>query len=201
MTAEGRRRRRRWHPRRLLTLLLLVTGIICTYRLVYALYPYPYRAEVAAASSSTGVQPLLLLAVMRTESRFRSGAVSAKGAIGLLQLTPATAAWVARQRGLRTAFGRSDLLDPAYNISAGAWYLGYLLRLFGGRLPPAVAAYNAGPTPVTEWLRGGTWNGTGAEAEAIPFPETRLFVRRVLGAYAVYGRLYPGVGGAVPGAG
>lgn len=178
-----------------------MAAVVGAHRGVYALYPAPYLAEVAAAAQANGVQPLLLLAVMRTESRFRASAVSAKGATGLLQLTPATGAWVAQRRGLPGPFRRSDLLDPGYNIGSGAWYFAYLRRLFGGRLPPAVAAYNAGPTPVAEWLKTGTWNGTGAGADAIPFPETRVFVQRVLASYAVYRLLYPGLARSAAGVG
>lgn len=157
----------------------------------YRAYPFPYRQVLGASAGETGVPPLLVLAVMRTESRFRPGAVSDRGAVGLLQLTPATAAWVATQRWPDGPFRESDLLDPGYNIGAGSWYLGYLLRLYGGHVPAAIAAYNAGPARVSQWLGGGVWDGTAARSLEIPYPETRLFVQRVLATYAVYRLLYP----------
>ena len=178
-----------------MVLLLLALGL--AYRGVYALYGLPYRPEVLGAAASNGVNPLLLVSVMRVESKFDPTAVSRDGAIGLLQLTPATAAWVAGQRGSPVPFRGGDLYDPAYNIAAGAWYLAHLAQAFGGRWAPAVAAYSAGPTPVALWLRTGTWDGSRADADAIPFPETRLFVQRVLGAYAIYRVLYPALARAV----
>lgn len=166
--------------------LLLLAGI--GWRVAYALYPYPYRNAVRAAAAAHGLDPRLLLAVMRSESRFRPEAVSAAGAVGLMQITPTTAAWIERRRGHRGA--APALTDPAHNIATGAWYLAYLLRRFSGRTPAALAAYNAGVTPVRAWLRGGVWDGTAGEAHAIPYPETRVFVQRVVASYAVYRLLY-----------
>lgn len=194
-------RRRRWRPWRPLVLLVTILALVVAYQAVYALYPVPYRAEVLAAAQGSRVDPLLLVSVMRTESKFDPYAVSRDGAIGLLQLTPATAAWVAGQRGLAGPFSARSLYDPGYNIASGAWYLAYLQKGFGGRWAPTVAAYNAGRTPVVSWLQSGIWNGTRADADAIPFPETRLFVQRVLAAYSIYRLLYPGLGRQPNGAG
>lgn len=167
---------------------------------LYALYPFPYRGAVLAAARADGVDPRLLLAVMRTESRFQPRAVSRAGAIGLMQLTPETAAWVAERRRLPGPFRPTDLYRPSYNIAAGSWYLAHLQAAFAGRAAAAVAAYNAGGTPVATWLGSGLWDGSLGTADVIPYPETRLFVARVLGAYAVYRLLYPGADpGARPG--
>lgn len=155
----------------------------------YALYPYPYTAVVRANARAAGLDPLLVLAVMRTESRFRPDVVSSEGAVGLMQVTPSTANWIADQ-GRWPAATPNRLPEPAYNIALGAWYLGHLRRYFGGRLVPAIAAYNAGPGPVTDWLDSHTWDGLLDSAQRIPFPETRRFVQRVSGAYAVYRLLY-----------
>lgn len=156
-------------------------------------FPFPYRAEVLEAAATSGLDPRLILALARAESGFRPQAVSREGAVGLLQVTPTTAAWVASQRGL-TPPGAEILADPGYNLETGAWYLAWLLGQFQGRLAPAVAAYNAGSAPVRRWLEQGTWDGTPALARRIPYRETRVFVRRVLGGYAVYRHLYPGLG-------
>jgi soluble lytic murein transglycosylase len=171
--------------------IVVVAVALAALRAAYALYPFPYRATVLTTAAATGLDPRLLLAVMRVESGFRPQAVSRDGAVGLMQITPATAAWIARQRGLAAPPSAATLRDPAYNIETGAWYLAYLCRRFGGRLAPAVAAYNAGGAPVEAWLRSGTWDATAAGSGAIPFPETRRFVQRVLTTYAVYRLLYP----------
>jgi soluble lytic murein transglycosylase len=190
------RRRRRWIPGRTLGLLALLGLAVLAYRAAYALYPCPYRGLVVAAARADGLDPRLVYAVMRVESRFDPNAVSRDGAVGLMQLTPGTAAWVAGRRGAARPVSPQLLRDPAFNIAAGSWYLAYLCASFGGRLPPAVAAYNAGRTPVADWLHAGLWDATLGGAAAIPFPETRVFVQRVLGAYAVYRLLYPAMGSA-----
>jgi len=173
------------------TAALLILGALGAHRAAYALYPFPYRSQVLAAAAQSGLDPRLLLAVMRVESHFQPDAVSRAGAVGLMQLTVPTAIWVAGQRGLPAGAAPGRLRDPAYNLAAGAWYLAYLRGSFGGRLVPAVAAYNAGRTPVQAWLQAGAWNATLAGAAAIPYPETRLFVERVLTAYGIYRLLYP----------
>lgn len=187
--------RRRWTRRgRLVLPVLLVVICLGGFLLgAYVLFPFPYRPQVVAAAGRNGLDPRLVLAVVRAESGFRPDAVSDEGAVGLMQLTPSTAAWVAGQRRLGATVTPADLRDPAYNLASGAWYLAWLLRQFGGRLPVAVAAYNAGPTTVRGWLDAGRWNGRRSDADAIPYPETRGFVRRVLGGYAVYRTLYPRV--------
>ena len=158
------------------------------------MFPFPYRPDVVTAARQSALDPRLLLAVARAESHFRPDVVSRRGAVGLMQLTPDTAAWIAGQRRPPAAFVPSELRNPALNLSLGAWYLARLLEDFGGRLPVAVAAYNAGPTAVAAWLASGAWNGRRQDVDQIPFPETREFVRRVLANYAVYRTLYPKAG-------
>jgi soluble lytic murein transglycosylase-like protein len=123
--------------------------------------PAEYRALIARAARTHGVDPSIVEAVMYVESRFQSNARSDKGAIGLMQLMPQTAA----QYGVR----RAELLDPAVNIDCGTRYLGELSATFAGRLDLLLAAYNAGPGAV---MKHG-WR-------VPPFAETRDYVERVL---------------------
>lgn len=129
------------------------------------------RHHLRAAAERYGVEFELLQALIATESGFDAAAVSPRGAIGLMQLMPATAArfGVAAQAG-RTAAQR--LADPATNVAAGTRYLRHLLDLFEGRMELALAAYNAGEGAV---LRAGQ--------QIPPIPETRNYVRSVLGLY------------------
>ncbi len=131
--------------------------------------------------------PALVLAVMRQESSFDATATSLTGARGLMQLMPATAAQVAR--GLGAAPGPLD--DPSVNIQLGAAYLGGLLAQFGGQEVFAVAAYNAGPHRVHDWVAAAPEAARDAGAmvdwiELIPFAETRNYVQRVLENEAIY---------------
>jgi soluble lytic murein transglycosylase len=153
------------------------------------LYPLGWRASLEAAASRATVDPLLVAAVAREESSFHPKARSPVGARGLMQLMPDTARPMARQRGLE--FRGGDVLDdPAANLDMGASYLAGLVRTFGeARL--AVAAYNAGPGRVRQWLAAGRPDDMEAWVELIPFDETRGFVKRVMLSWDEYRRLYP----------
>jgi soluble lytic murein transglycosylase-like protein len=118
----------------------------------------PYRDEVEQAAREFGLDASLLHAVIGVESGHSAAAVSAKGAIGLMQLMPPTA----------RRFGVADAYDPLQNIRGGARYLRYLLDLFGGDVELALAAYNAGENAV---LRHGR--------RVPPFRETIEYVRKV----------------------
>ncbi|WP_207479005.1 lytic transglycosylase domain-containing protein [Arenibaculum pallidiluteum] len=135
-------------------------------------------------------EPALVLAVIRQESVFNPLAVSPVGARGLMQLMPATAQKVAGQLGLKHSHARLTA-DPEYNVLLGSSYLSELLTRFNGSYVLAVAAYNAGPARVAEWLQ--TYGDPRAEGidvldwiELIPFNETRNYVQRVMEGLGVY---------------
>ena len=155
------------------------------------LYPVPFKDLIGAAAEETGLDPFLLVAVMRVESRFNPVAVSPRGARGLMQVMPETGAWVAQQLGLED-FQPEHLHEPATNIRIGAWYLAHLCKVFRGELVPALAAYNGGQGNVRQWLDTLRWSGERETLEDIPFPETRRYVRRVLATYDGYRRAYRG---------
>lgn len=123
----------------------------------------PYADAIRAAAVGAGIDPLLLAALVRTESGFRPEAVSRAGAMGLTQLMPATA----------RSLGVSDPFDPAANLEGGARYLAGNLRLFG-RVDLALAAYQAGKAAV---------RAAGGIPES---PTTRAYVARVLETWASY---------------
>jgi soluble lytic murein transglycosylase-like protein len=124
-----------------------------------------YKDEVAAAASDFGVDQALLRAIIHAESAFNPNAISVKGAQGLMQLMPATAA----DMGVASPF------DPGQNIRGGARYLGMLLKLFNGDERLAAAAYNSGPQNVQKY------------SGVPPFDETRVYVERVATLRRRYG--------------
>lgn len=145
---------------------------------------------VSVAKSAKGAEPALVLGLSRQESEFYSYAVSSAGARGLMQLMPGTAKIVAKQA--RVAYDVNRLLsDPAYNIKLGTIYLDGLINRFGGSYALAIAAYNAGPNRVDQWLvENGDPRDPKIDAidwvEMIPFGETRNYVQRVLENTQVY---------------
>jgi soluble lytic murein transglycosylase len=124
------------------------------------------------------IDPALIAAVIYEESKFRDQ-TSRAGARGLMQITPATAKFIARDSG-GVRFTQEDLATPQINISYGAYYLRYLLRRYDGDVPKAVAAYNAGETNVNRWIAEAGGRESFDAGEDIPFPETRMYVEGVL---------------------
>ena len=149
-------------------------------------YPMVYPEIVAGQAEQRNLSPVLLLAVIREESRFDKRAVSRAGAVGLMQLMPSTGIWIGSKIG-RSDITEDDLLDPGYNIEAGSWYLHYLMKRCGGSIVSALAAYNAGAKKTSRWRK--TFDPSSqplAAIELIGVKETRDYVRRVLGSMAVY---------------
>lgn len=157
------------------------------------LYPEAFWPLVRRYAVANRLDPYLVMALVRQESGFNARAISGPGARGLMQLLPPTAQVVTRngrRLGHRRAAG--NLLDPRYNLRAGCSYLAQILREFNGNLEQALAAYNAGPDRVHEWLNGHTYSADAEFVESIPFPETRAYVEAILRDAVVYRRLMAG---------
>jgi soluble lytic murein transglycosylase len=157
-------------------------------------WPMPYTPPSGA------IEPALAYGIMRQESSFDPTAISGAGAEGLMQLMPETARHTARTDGIPY---HGDLFDPQTNMQLGTAYLAGLVQNFGNCLPLAIAAYNAGPTNVANWLAangdpemGKTAASGGANiidwVEEIPFDETRNYVQRVTESVVVYRALLNG---------
>jgi len=142
------------------------------------LYPLAYWDEVTGISSRYTLDPLLVISLMREESRFDSEAQSPVGAIGLMQLMPETAKATARRVNIRLN-GNHSIFEVEKNILLGTHYLDGLLRKFKS-IPASLAAYNAGEGRVRVWLREGDYEEFDEFVEDIPFKETRGYVKRIL---------------------
>jgi soluble lytic murein transglycosylase len=125
---------------------------------------------------------------MREESGFRSAVVSPVGARGLLQIMVKTGQQLAAQHGVE-GFEGEDLFDPGTNIELGAHYLTELDGIFEGRISASVASYNAGPDAVSKWEVGPSIEDD-EWVEAIPYSQTRSYVKRVLRSLYAYRILY-----------
>ena len=141
-------------------------------------YPLTYQSEIIAASKEFSVDPNFVAAVIFTESRFRPNAKSGVGAIGLMQIMPATGAGIARQLGDKD-FTITKLSEPARNIRYGTYYLKQNLDKYGGSEKLVLMHYNGGPRAVNSYRTRGT----------LP-RETEGFVRKVTAAENIYGSVY-----------
>ncbi len=166
---------------------MVVQGILPHLRR-YA-YPLPYYEYIAESAARHQVDPFLVAAIIKVESKFDPKAVSPRDARGLMQIMPATGVWAAGMMGLRD-YTEDMLFDPMFNIEIGTWYLANLKKEFDGRLPLVIAAYNGGRGKVNAWMGEGVWDGTYENREGIPYTETRAFLQRVLDNYQEYRSIY-----------
>ncbi len=148
-------------------------------------YPLPHRQDFREASQVAGVDESWAYGIARNESSFMRDIRSSAGAVGLMQLMPATGRQTARElklpyRGLKT------LTDPRSNIKLGATYLGKMHKRFDLNPAVATAAYNAGPLRVSKWLPEKAEVDARVWVETIPYNETRNYVRRVLAADVIF---------------
>ncbi|MGE3154749.1 MAG: transglycosylase SLT domain-containing protein [Nitrospiraceae bacterium] len=153
-----------------------------------ALWRVGYPTAFVPAHAVQGVDPNLVSAIIREESQYDARAVSRVGALGLMQVMPATANTVAKKLGMAEVT-RDDLFDEEINVRIGARYVAQLLEQFSGNLIYTVAAYNAGPQAVNGWIAKHGWRESDEFVELIPYQETRLYVKRVLRSYREYQRL------------
>src|SRR3954470_5837892 len=187
-TSTRRRPRRRARRRRVLALLVAAILAAVGAAVVAGVGPLgealrevtlPLRHDdiIRQQASDKDVDAALLAAVIYEESKFRDQ-TSHAGARGLMQITPATASFLAHRTG-GVAFTEKDLATPQINISYGAYYLRYLIDHYEGNDTLAVAAYNAGQTNVDRWVREAGGAGAFEHPDDIPFPETRHYVSGV----------------------
>ncbi len=154
------------------------------------LNPLHYESEITQAAARNGIDPYLVAAVVRAESGYDSDVVSSAGAVGLMQIMPSTAEWIAQREDWQGG-PADDLTDPALNLELGAFYLAFLIDLFEGDMRSALAAYNAGQGTVATWLERAGDDRLSLDSADIPFPETRGFVERVERFRALYREVHP----------
>jgi soluble lytic murein transglycosylase len=150
-------------------------------------YPLEYEDLIVRYSNEYNLDPYLVAAVIKTESTFKSDAVSSAGAVGLMQIMPETGEWLAGKFG--EAFETDNLYDPETNIRYGCWYLHFLMERFDGQADLAIAAYNAGHNRVEGWLLDEAYSD-GTVLTNIPYSETENYVKKVNKAYSKYKEFY-----------
>lgn len=182
------------------TIVALATVILGIYYVKYGepymarhyAYPLEHNEVVQYAAQEYNVPYSLVAGVILAESKFNVKAESGPGALGLMQLMPETAHWIADEMN-QPKMSDTDIKEPSANIQMGTWYLAYLLKEFHGNEILTLAAYNAGRGHVEEWMEQYGWDYDFKEISDIPFPETRQYVKKVLQNKERYEDLYDGI--------
>ena len=174
----------------LLVAALVVVGAAAVFISTYvhkAQYPLEHQEAILQYSAEYNLDPLLVCALIYTESSFRAEVTSSKGAVGLMQIMPDTGVWIAEMNGL--SLDPALLTVPEINIRIGCAYLRYLFNRFEVQ-DLVVASYNAGPTRVAGWLKDAQYSADGKTLTDIPFKETRNYIDKIQNAYTQYQKLY-----------
>ncbi|MEW5767017.1 MAG: tetratricopeptide repeat protein [bacterium] len=156
-------------------------------RLKYLLYPKYYDKWVEGFSHKYDLDPLLVYAVIREESRFGTGSTSWANAQGLMQIIPSTGQWIAKELGFES-FRNEQIYEPERNIQMGCFYLAHLLQAYNNNLVYALAAYNGGSGNVSRWQTSST--DVDEFMFNITFPETERYVEKIVESYNAYKRIY-----------
>lgn len=155
------------------------------------IYPIKYGNYIEKYSQTYDIDPYLVAAIIKVESNYDKDARSNKNAIGLMQMTPATAKEVAEKMKIEN-FNTTMLYEPEINISMGCWYLNDLKEEFGDNVELILAAYNGGRGNVKKWLKNSEYSKDGENLHYVPFGETDKYIKKVKVNYNIYKRLYNG---------
>lgn len=159
---------------------------------VKTIYPEKYHEIVVPEATRNRLEPELVYAVIKVESKFEPEAKSTVGALGLMQMTPSTFEWLQTIFPPETpgqVYIAEDLKKPEISIRYGCHYLAWNIERFGD-VETALCAYNAGPGIVEKWLADPAYSSDGKSLDYIPYPATQAYVKNVMEAYDTYKKLY-----------
>jgi soluble lytic murein transglycosylase len=142
------------------------------------LVPKKYKNYVFKYSNEFGLDLNLVYSIIKVESDFKTNAVSKSGALGLMQILPSTAKWIAKELG--EEYLKEKMFEPETNILYGCFYLDYLFDRFGD-MEIVICAYNAGEGKVLDWIENGK-----LERNEIDYEETRNYLAKVEKYYRIY---------------
>jgi soluble lytic murein transglycosylase len=145
-------------------------------------------SEAVRTAEKHRVDPHLVWAIIRQESRYDASVVSPAGAMGLMQVTPAAAGL--SKKGKIPAAAIAEILEPKTNLAHGTRILAKNLEVFKGKIIPAVASYNADIRKVRDWIRQNGKMKQDEFIENMPYLETRIYVKKVLAGYSAYSLLH-----------
>ena len=163
--------------------------LLITYMYFIINYPLSYQNIIKKYSEIYDIDPYLVAAIINVESKYDKNAVSKKEARGLMQISPITGKWAAKEQNIEN-FDLNMLFDPEVNIMIGTWYLNVLWKEFNGDLQLVLSAYNAGCGNVYKRLNDKQYSRDGKSLVKIPFDETKNYVDKVNQNIKIYKILY-----------
>lgn len=173
---------------------MIISLLICSILLTFFVgsfynyfYPMKYSDEIVSISKQCNVDSALIASVANVESNYNENALSSKGAVGIMQIMPTTAEWIAKKYNIE--YNENYLNEPVYNIELGSYYLAYLIDYFGVT-EVGLCAYNAGQGNVSNWLKNSEYSTDGKNLKKIPFKETKEYLNRVNKNYHYYKNRY-----------
>ncbi len=168
---------------------LSILAVVLSYSLgcfyAYA-YPMSFKDEIESCADDFSVEGALIASIANVESNFNANALSNKGAVGIMQLMPSTAAWIAGKLDLE--YDEKLLYEADYNIKLGSYYISYLINYFKDE-KLGLCAYNAGLGMVKEWLKDERYSKNGKLLK-IPYKETLNYYNKILKNYKYYKNKY-----------
>ena len=170
-------------------ILVLILAFVASIMYLKLVYPLAYEDLIQKYSREYGIDPYLIAAIINVESRYDKNALSNKGARGLMQISPITGEWAAKELSIAD-FDLEKLYDPDINIRIGSWYLKVLEEEFNGSLQLILAAYNGGSGNVSNWLKNEEYSQDGLVLTKIPFKETEEYIKKVEKNIKIYNILY-----------
>ena len=179
--------------KKVLVIIIVVAAIIASFKpqtfILKMIYKLEYNEYVYKYSQENEIDPFLVFAIIKNESKFKDTIESSKGAIGLMQLMESTALEMANEIG-HESVTKDALYEPETNIKIGIKYFAYLVEHYNGNEQLALAAYNAGMGNVDKWIENGIIKKDGSDLENIPYKETNNYVRKIARDYKIYKKLY-----------
>jgi len=170
----------------------IVIGLIILVSIVYGLcsilYPIKYSNYIVHYSRCFDIDSSIVASVINCESGYNANAKSSAGAMGLMQIMPATGEYLAELLGL-TDFEENKLLDVRYNIMLGTFYLSILYKKYKD-IPTMLASYNAGPGKVDKWLKDTKYSTNQLTLSTTPYPETNAYIEKVQKNIKIYLKIY-----------
>lgn len=169
------------------SIILIIIIVLCAFFCTFCyLFPKKYEKIIKSECDKYSIDYALVFSIINTESGFNKNAKSSKGAMGLMQIMPQTANFIAQN--LQVDFVEKNLFEPKINIAFGVYYLDYLFQKFNS-VNAVICSYNAGETVVRNWLKDKKYSSDGVNLDVIPYPETNNYLNKVIKNYKVYKKI------------